>query len=85
MTKDTEGHIHLKSVDSGQEEGEAAAEIVLSDNGFQFTVTFLYLLPFKKPQWIEYQQQKDQDKLKSSSLIDNSLVSMSSGFGGRAS
>jgi hypothetical protein len=40
---DEEGNIHLRSVD------DDVAEIVLSKNGFLMTVTYLYLLPFKKP------------------------------------
>lgn len=43
---DEEGNMHLKSIDEG------VAEIVLSKNGFMFTVSFLYLLPFKKPSWV---------------------------------
>ena len=32
---------------------EEVAQVSLSDNGFQVTVTYLHLLPFKKPSWVE--------------------------------
>ena len=31
----------------------ATAEIILASNGFQLTISFLLLLPSKKPQWVE--------------------------------
>jgi hypothetical protein len=46
ISQDPEGNLVLKSVDENN-----VARIVLSKNKFQFSVTFLYLLPFKKPQW----------------------------------
>lgn len=44
---DQEGNFHLRSVDNSE------SEIVLAKNGLTFSVTFLYLLPYKKPQWQE--------------------------------
>ncbi len=40
---DQEGNLHLRSVDDSQ------SEIVLARNGLTFSVSFLYLLPYKKP------------------------------------
>jgi hypothetical protein len=44
---DEEGNLHMKSID------EDMAEIVLSVNNLHFRVSFLYLLPFKKPFWTQ--------------------------------
>ena len=33
------------------------SEIVLSSNGFLFTVTYLYLLHFKKPSWVTVEEE----------------------------
>lgn len=46
ISEDSVGNMHLRSVDE-----DNTAELVLSKNGFHFTLTYLYLLPFKKPQW----------------------------------
>ena len=46
---DAEGNLHLRAVDFETSQ----AEIVLSSNGFQFTVTFPFRLPNKKAQWQE--------------------------------
>jgi hypothetical protein len=41
------GNLHLRAVDFETSQ----AEIVLSSNGFQFTVSFPFRLPNKKAQW----------------------------------
>lgn len=46
ISEDSEGNIHLTSLD------EEVAEIVLSANGLQLTMSFLCMLPFKKPAWV---------------------------------
>ena len=48
LTEDTEGNLTLRSTDD-----EGIATVTLSANGFQIMCTFLYLLPYKKPQWVE--------------------------------
>ena len=48
LTEDNEGNLTLRSTDD-----EDIASITLSANGFQIMCTFLYLLPFKKPQWVD--------------------------------
>lgn len=39
---DQEGNFHLRSVDNSE------SEMVLAKNGLTFSITFLYLLPYKK-------------------------------------
>lgn len=46
VSQDEEGNLCLKSVDEN-------ASIVLSKDGFHFTVSFLVMMPGKKPQWQE--------------------------------
>ena len=48
ITEDSEGNLTLRSTDE-----EGIASITLSANGFQVMCSFLYLLPFKKPKWID--------------------------------
>jgi hypothetical protein len=48
LTQDGEGNLTIRSTDE-----EDVASITISNTGFQLKATFLYLLPFKKPQWIE--------------------------------
>lgn len=49
-TDETDGSTHIRSTDD-----EGVAQISLSANGFQITVSYLLLLPHKKPQWVEVQ------------------------------
>lgn len=51
-SRDEEGNVHLKSID------QDLAELVLSSNGFHFTVTFLYLLPFKTASWTTVEEKE---------------------------
>lgn len=50
VSLDEDGNLHLRSIDEG------VGELILSRNGFHFTVHFLYLLPFKKPTWVQIDQ-----------------------------
>jgi hypothetical protein len=38
---------------------------VLSSNGFMFTVNYLYLLPFKKPSWVQVVEEGKHSHVKS--------------------
>lgn len=40
-------------MNSSSADGGDLAQISISKSGFQFRATYLYLLPFKKPKWIE--------------------------------
>ena len=44
----SEGNFNLRSTDE-----EDLANVSLSSNGFQVMCSFLCLLPYKKPQWVE--------------------------------
>lgn len=50
MSYDEGGHLHMRAVDYDSTQ----AEIVMSANGFQFTVSYLYRMPNKKAQWQEF-------------------------------
>lgn len=43
---DEQGNLHLKSIDDG------LCEVILAANCLHFRVQFLYLLPYKKAQWV---------------------------------
>ena len=72
VEEDQEGNLSLKTVDENQ-----SAQLVLSKNGFSFTVSYLFMLPNKKPQW----QELSQSNLKDSTLrniLNHSVASGSS-------
>ena len=72
VEQDQEGNLSLKTVDENQ-----SAQLVLSKNGFSFTVSYLFMLPNKKPQW----QELSQSNLKDSTLrniLNHSFASGSS-------
>ena len=48
ITRTDDGNFCLKSTDD-----EDLATVTLSSSGFQVVCSFLYLLPYKKPQWVE--------------------------------
>jgi hypothetical protein len=45
---DEQNNVHIRSTDD-----EQVCKVSLSSNGFQITVTYLHLLPSKKPSWVE--------------------------------
>ena len=48
ITQSDDGNLTLRCSDD-----EEIATVTLSSSGFQVMCSFLYLLPFKKPQWVE--------------------------------
>jgi hypothetical protein len=54
ISQDTEGNIHLVTTDhiDGDDDSHTA-ELILSSNGFQLTVTYLLPLLQKAPEWVE--------------------------------
>ena len=44
ISEDAQGNLHLKTVDENE-----TAEMILAKNGFQISVSYLFMLPFKKP------------------------------------
>ncbi len=44
----SDGTINIRSTDN-----ENIAQVSISPNGFQISVTYLHLLPYKKPNWVQ--------------------------------
>lgn len=55
--QDEDGTLHLKSLDDDQ------TTVSLHPNGFIVTVKYLYLLPYKKPEWVEQSFQESNSKI----------------------
>ncbi|CDW85361.1 UNKNOWN [Stylonychia lemnae] len=58
LTEDQDGNLTLRSVD------EDLASITLSANGFQLSVKYQQLLPFKKPTWVNLGVTFDESTIK---------------------
>jgi hypothetical protein len=54
IEEDAEGNLHLSCV-----EGKDIGEVVLSKGRFLFMTHFVYLLPFKKPQWVAVEDERE--------------------------
>ncbi len=68
ISTDEGGNVHMRAVDFDSTQ----AEIVMSANGFQFTVSFLYRMPNKKAQWLEMQDNQSLRNSCTSSMFGKS-------------
>eukprot|EP00347_Sterkiella_histriomuscorum_P020126 403339009 len=59
ITQDDQGNITLRSIEQG------VAEITLSANSFHLSISYQYMLPFKKPTWTQVTPDFDESAIKS--------------------